>query len=249
MAMPMSRKLVIGVCSLIFIIICELYALSLHFETRAKVFRAHFVVLVQVFLYLVSKFLWKNLSDFQPATICSSASTANSSAREGDRRETPTRHWTAWKSVLLCYFGLCHCSYLTNLFLMGKDPHWFAMLTYCALGCYLQLATALVILMMLNFGMCCITWRSGGGFSRTIFSKRSSAVLAILYAVCAAFYGLTSAAQLPKVKNVSIPVKDLSNKWYGTHIVQISDIHLGPTVGYSKLSAIVDVINELNPGM
>ena len=242
----MTPKLMLGICFLIFVIIGEIYALSLHFETRALVFRAHFVALIQVFLYLVSKFLWKNLVDLEPPSASTSSSpTANSSAREisgGNRR------WTAWKTILLTYFVLCHLSYLTNLVFIGRDPHWFAMLAYCSLGTYLQLATAMVILKVFTVGVRFFNRSTGNRSRNIILNKRTTAVLASIYAVCAAVYGLTAAAQVPQVKNVTIPIRGLPQSWQNTRIVQISDIHLGPTVGFSKLSAIVDVINSLHPG-
>lgn len=243
MAVPGSGKLFLGICFLIFVIVGEIYAVSLHFETRARVYRAHVVVLIQVFLYLVSKFLWKNLADFGAASA--SSTTTNSSARE---RDNESRHWTAWKTVLLFYLVLCHFSYLTNLFLIGKDPHWFAMLTYCALGSYIQLATGMAILKLISAGLRFVNFKTGGGSRHYILSKRATAVLASLYAVCAVLYGLTAAAQVPEVKTVTIPIRGLPQSWQGTHVVQISDIHLGPTVGFSRLSAIVDVINSLHPG-
>ena len=244
--MLMTHKLMLGVCFLCFVIIGELYAFSLHFETRAKVFRAHFVVLVQVFLGLVSKFLWKNLADLNLKAKPASASNSSSSAPEINNENT---RWTAWKTVLSVYLVLSHLSYLTNLVFIGKDPHWFAMLAYCALGSYLQLATAVAFLKAFNVGLRFVKWKAGGGSRNSvIISKQSTAVLAILYAVCAAFIGLTAAAQVPQVKNVTVPIRGLAQSWQNTRIVQICDIHLGPTVGFSKLSAIVDIVNSLHPG-
>ena len=49
------------------------------------------------------------------------------------------------------------------------------------------------------------------------------------------------------MKSVTIGVNGLSHRWHGARIVQISDIHLGPTVGFSKLSRIVNVVNSLKP--
>ncbi|XP_076470421.1 transmembrane protein with metallophosphoesterase domain-like [Babylonia areolata] len=214
----------------------ELYAFSLHFEARALVLRAHFIALVEVFMCLMSRFLWKNLTNLKPATVPSG------------NHDTETTGWTLWKTVLLSYLVVSQMSYMTNIFFIGKNPHWFAMLAYSSLGSYIQLSVAIALLKLVNYAGHCLKWKwNGNGSRKIVFSKRSTAVLAVLYATCAAFYGLTSAAQMPKVKRVTIPVKGLSRRWHNTHIVQVSDIHLGPTVGFSKLDAIVDIINSLNP--
>ncbi|XP_025115219.1 transmembrane protein with metallophosphoesterase domain-like isoform X2 [Pomacea canaliculata] len=78
-------------------------------------------------------------------------------------------------------------------------------------------------------------------------SKRRTAILALVYAFLATAFGIYKAAQIPEVKKVMIPIQDLQRSWEGARIVQISDIHLGPTVGWTKLNAIVDVINSLRP--
>ncbi|KAK3791828.1 hypothetical protein RRG08_026732 [Elysia crispata] len=52
----------------------------------------------------------------------------------------------------------------------------------------------------------------------------------------------------PAVRHVKIPVKDLPTNLEGLSFVQISDIHLGPTVGFTKLNMIVDIVNRQNPG-
>ncbi|KAK0061817.1 transmembrane protein with metallophosphoesterase domain [Biomphalaria pfeifferi] len=62
--------------------------------------------------------------------------------------------------------------------------------------------------------------------------------------LCASVYGLYNASQPPVVKDVKIPIRDLPIGLNGLKIVQLSDIHLGPTVGFSKLSKIVTIVNQ-----
>ena len=194
MAVTLTRKFILSVCCLILVVIGELYALTLHYETRAIVFRAHFVILVQGFLFMISRFLWRNLTDFLPAS--SSAGDEERDTARVQQSDNETRKWTPWKVFLLVYFVLSHLSYFTNVFLIGRDPHWFAMLTYCCLGSYLQLATAVAGLKLMNYAVRLLRWRSGNGARRTVLSKRNLAMLAVLYATCAATYGLIAAAQV-----------------------------------------------------
>ncbi|GFR63684.1 transmembrane protein with metallophosphoesterase domain [Elysia marginata] len=60
--------------------------------------------------------------------------------------------------------------------------------------------------------------------------------------------GIYTASQPPAVRHVEIPIKDLPTNLDGLSLVQISDIHLGPTVGFTKLNMIVDIVNRQNPG-
>jgi hypothetical protein len=123
---------------------------------------------------------------------------------------------------------------------------------------YFQLITALVILKLVKFMATMLKWSrihrsyatlGNNTAGNTIFSKRVIAILVISYAICATFWGLVSAAQLPNVKKITVPIRGLPTGWKQKRIVQLTDIHLGPTVGRSKLEAIVDIVNELDPGM
>jgi uncharacterized protein len=49
------------------------------------------------------------------------------------------------------------------------------------------------------------------------------------------------------VRRVSVPLGRLPLGMHGTTIVQLSDVHVGPTIGKRFLSRIVDRVNALNP--
>ncbi|KAH9502931.1 hypothetical protein Btru_072406 [Bulinus truncatus] len=65
--------------------------------------------------------------------------------------------------------------------------------------------------------------------------------------MCASLYGLYNASQPPTIKTVTIPIRNLPLNLEGLKIIQLSDIHLGPTVGFTKLDRIVHVVNGENP--
>ncbi|KAK7500305.1 hypothetical protein BaRGS_00008528 [Batillaria attramentaria] len=234
------RKLYCGLSFSVLFLVGELYVYSLHFETRAKVLRAHFVVLLQVIFYFISKFIWKSLNSKRPV-----------SAEPGEATfvvEEDPKYLTLWKKTLLGYLILCHSAYLTNYFLMGRDPHWFSLLAYCAIGSYIQLAFALVVLKVVNFGVCTSEFYLRGPSRRErLFSKRTVAFLACFYAAVTSCYAFYSASQMPTIKRVQVPIRGLPEIWENTRIVQLSDIHLGPTVGFTRLSRIVDVVTGLRP--
>src|SRR5690606_12243842 len=57
--------------------------------------------------------------------------------------------------------------------------------------------------------------------------------------------GIVQAQQLPEVVEVEVPIAGLPPEAEGFRIVQISDVHVGPTIRGEFLAAVVDRINEL----
>jgi len=61
--------------------------------------------------------------------------------------------------------------------------------------------------------------------------------------------GYHEARQLARVRAVDIPVGGLPDDLQGFHIVQLSDIHLGPTIKGDYLAGIVERCNALRPDL
>lgn len=62
-------------------------------------------------------------------------------------------------------------------------------------------------------------------------------------------YGYANATQIPDVKIVEIPVLDLPKALHGYRIVQLTDIHVSPTIKRPFIEAIVARANSLRPDM
>jgi predicted MPP superfamily phosphohydrolase len=65
--------------------------------------------------------------------------------------------------------------------------------------------------------------------------------------VLASLSGLWSARRTAPVKRVTIPLPGLASGLQDFRIVQISDIHVGPTIKHGYLQAIVERVNALQP--
>lgn len=75
---------------------------------------------------------------------------------------------------------------------------------------------------------------------------------ALAVPVLAAFLtliGFINARRVARVTDVAVPIDDLPAALHGFTIVQISDIHVGPTIKGGYLDAIVDAVNALKPDM
>ncbi|WP_029148568.1 metallophosphoesterase [Methylophilus sp. 5] len=75
--------------------------------------------------------------------------------------------------------------------------------------------------------------------------EQQSALLAVVAAFSISIIGFFNARKLARVVNVSVPLRDLPSSLHGFRIVQISDIHVGPTIKQGYLSRIVQQVNSL----
>jgi predicted MPP superfamily phosphohydrolase len=72
-----------------------------------------------------------------------------------------------------------------------------------------------------------------------------SAILVVVAALLVTAAGFVNARRLARVVNVDIPITGLPQALDGFTIVQISDIHVGPTIKKRYVQAIVDRVNGL----
>jgi predicted MPP superfamily phosphohydrolase len=74
-----------------------------------------------------------------------------------------------------------------------------------------------------------------------------TALAVVVIAVCATLIGFVNARRTARVVQVRVPMDDLPEALRGFRIVQISDIHVGPTIKRDYLAAIVERVNQLKP--
>ena len=89
----------------------------------------------------------------------------------------------------------------------------------------------------------------GGWATRWTDADRRSEVSALavpLLATSAALAGWVGARRTAAVRNVDIPIAGLPSALEGFTIVQISDIHVGNSIGGSYVDSIVERVNALN---
>jgi predicted MPP superfamily phosphohydrolase len=76
---------------------------------------------------------------------------------------------------------------------------------------------------------------------------RDSAFGVPLLALAVTAIGFINARRLARVVRVDVPIAGLPQELAGYAIVQISDIHVGPTIKRAYLNAIVNKVNSLKP--
>jgi predicted MPP superfamily phosphohydrolase len=79
--------------------------------------------------------------------------------------------------------------------------------------------------------------------------RMDSAAAVPLLALLSTTVGLVNARRRARVVTINVPIDDLPPALDGFTIVQISDIHVGPTIKRRYVDAIVDAVNRLKPDL
>jgi len=77
----------------------------------------------------------------------------------------------------------------------------------------------------------------------------SSALGVPVLALLLTLFGIYNARRNAPVKNIDIPIAGLAAALHGFTIVQISDIHIGPTIKRGYVEKIVTAVNALKPDL
>jgi predicted MPP superfamily phosphohydrolase len=80
-------------------------------------------------------------------------------------------------------------------------------------------------------------WRTGSAAAVPLLALLSTAI------------GFVNARRRARVVSIDVPIDDLPRALDGFTIVQISDIHVGPTIKRGYVDAIVDAVNRLKPDL
>jgi hypothetical protein len=77
-------------------------------------------------------------------------------------------------------------------------------------------------------------------------AERITAALVPLAALFASVVGLWNARRTARVVHVDVPIAGLPSALHGFSFVQLSDVHVGPTIRRDYVASIVDVVNALD---
>lgn len=82
-----------------------------------------------------------------------------------------------------------------------------------------------------------------------VFLNRVVATLTFLVSIAAAIAALVSTRRGPIIKRLQIDIPRWPKQINGTSLVQISDVHVGPTIKRPQIEALVHRINALKPDL
>nr|XP_006121815.1 transmembrane protein with metallophosphoesterase domain [Pelodiscus sinensis] len=153
-----------------------------------------------------------------------------------------------WKIAVLMFLALAHSSFFTLLFLIAEEPSFFSLASYTCLGAYIILVFFLFALGTVE-QVYKLLIRRGAQTSGVHKSSKTmiKPILAVMVTIALTTVGLLNASQPPAVTTVEIPIHKLPLSMDGLKVVMICDIHLGPTVGKTKLGMVVKMVKALKP--
>jgi predicted MPP superfamily phosphohydrolase len=122
-----------------------------------------------------------------------------------------------------------------------RRANWTALLTWTSLLSMGLFSSLLVLTFLRDLLLLALAFAGGAGSEFT----RLSAYAVPLLALAVSAIGLFNARRLARVVTVEVPIAGLPQPLHGYTIVQISDIHVGPTIKRNFLDAIVDRVNSL----
>ena len=227
--MELSRRVAyLSIASLAVIVGFELWVFSLERSRRTKIIRVHMIVILELITFLMVRYIWRRMAHLVKFGGLFSVG-------------------ALLKVVLLVVLMLAHFSWFSGYLLVGTDPHVVSAMSAACFGTVIFLTTALVITDICSFIVRRILCRGcGEGRRTTDFTEiKIRTLLALFCAIILIYGGLVGVSQLA-IERVSVPIKGLSPRLNGTTVVQLSDIHLGPFSGRTRLSRIVEKVNQLD---
>jgi predicted MPP superfamily phosphohydrolase len=126
--------------------------------------------------------------------------------------------------------------------------------TLAAIGLvFMGLFSSLLVLTVLRDVLLLLLWIAGLAVPSAALPfaavRAASAVAVPLLALGITLIGFWNARRTAGVVMVEVPLAGLPEALQGFRIVQISDIHVGPTIGRRYLEAIVEAVNRLKPDL
>lgn len=162
-------------------------------------------------------------------------------------------YWVAW-CMLLGSIGLHPLSFHQRQ--MGTDRNmqlsgWASYLTLGGLA-------LLFSLVALRDGLALLTYASGEMYCSIVntpgcqakwpswaaYWDQSSVAIVVLSSILAV-WGFWEARRIPRIRHIDIPLPDLPRALWDFRIVQLTDVHIGPTIRRQFLTRVVDEVNEL----
>ncbi len=83
---------------------------------------------------------------------------------------------------------------------------------------------------------------------RQLFARTGAGLIGLVSSGLVGF-GIRHALAGPRVKRVRVPLTKLSTTRSGYRVVQLSDVHVGPTIGRDFIRRVVDEVNRLAPDL
>ncbi|AKJ29615.1 metallophosphoesterase [Caldimonas brevitalea] len=155
----------------------------------------------------------------------------------------PPAGWAPAVAFVLLVFALVY-SGLSHVFGPRPTQGWWAWIGLSAIG-YFSSLLVLTLLRDLGLGVAWLGEVLGLGRALDDRLRLASAVAVPVLALAASGLGLFIARRVPPVRQVDVPIAGLPDELHGFTVVQISDLHVGPTIRRPFVTRVVQAVNRL----
>lgn len=125
---------------------------------------------------------------------------------------------------------------------------WLAWSSLVAMGLFSSLFVLTLVRDLLLLGAAAVAWIRPGSVPLDATARLGAAAVPVL-ALALTAVGAWNARRTAGVVHVDVPIAGLPAALHGFTIVQISDVHVGPTIGERYLRGIVEAVNRLDADM
>ena len=151
------------------------------------------------------------------------------------------------KVLVLVFLVLAQVSFVCIVFAVGADPLLLSFVATFCLGSLVLLTFSMIVVDICSYlYKIIICRRSPASNSYPTAEIKIRMLLSLIIGLFLIMTGAIGVNSLG-IEHVTVPIEGLNSQLNGTTVVQVSDIHLGPFSGRSRLSVIVEKVNNLNP--
>uniref|UniRef100_A0A914Y410 Calcineurin-like phosphoesterase domain-containing protein n=1 Tax=Panagrolaimus superbus TaxID=310955 RepID=A0A914Y410_9BILA len=225
----MPRRLIL---ILILVDICFLVArFSFEHNGFPHLARIFLILFIELIMTIGSVFLFKRIVSIPSKNNKNHQSTWPKSAR------------TALKIFAFTWILLAHACWIFFYLPLPEDL-FFAVICFLAIGAYIHCAVFLFTFFFIERFAHLLLPLSRNPL---LISETLHTSIAVILALILTVQGFISTYRPPIVKNLNVFIRDLPEELDGFSLALVTDIHIGPSVGKSRVSEIVQAINQIQP--
>ena len=200
---------------------------EMRLDRKYSLLKLQYNLMFTLLMLLLSRYLWSNLTVFLPRLMIWT------SAPTGSRL-----CFSFHRLTLATFLALADLSVIIGQYFTATDPYVISRVAFLCLG--------LKILMLFNFFVLTVVSviiaRIKPQLTTRFNQVKIKAFIATVLSILMFLQGLRTAYHPAGIVNVTVPIAKLPLSLNGTKIAQLSDIHLGPSVGRVMLDKVVDVV-------
>ncbi|CAD6190513.1 unnamed protein product [Caenorhabditis auriculariae] len=234
----------------IFLVLClQGFMILLRFISKGaayyRVVRIHSIVTTECVMLIGSLYIWSRLSH----AVCDLLPSDHEHPMPARWRWRRICMHDVARSAVVMFLVLSHLSFLFYYIFLGAEPNLFALVCLSAMAAFLHVFFFLLLADFIYYSMQffheCV-------FNNSVYMylRRSRSYHILLAFVCGMLFmfgGLVSTRMNPVYVDVDIPMRKFSDGSENISIALLSDIHIGPSVGRTRMETIVKLTNKLKP--